>query len=353
MSRSTTALMALRIALSCGVFAGCAQTTPDSAAFAGDTAGTDTGGELADASTASDTGSDSVIITDTPITADIAADIGADSGSGTDIATDTAADTVSTDAAVAANQTVLVPEGSFARGCNTYVDKDCAEHEKPFRILELSAFVVDRYEVTVQRWTACIAGGGCGPPTKTFASHGAGFTYGHAGHEQHPVTGVTWQHATDFCKWAGGRLPTEAEWEKAARGSCKSTGATACNSAARLYPWGNMEATCQFAVLADGGDGCGKQETWPVGSKPQGETTYGAADMAGNAWEWVADWYSATHYTDATTTDPAGPKFGTERVIRGGSAFWSATYLRASHRAKESPSSAETDIGFRCVYALK
>ena len=246
--------------------------------------------------------------------------------------------------------TVHVPEGSFARGCNAAADSACAADEKPFRILIVNAFDIDRHEVTVARWLKCIDGGGCGKPTKTFKSHGKGFTYGAPGQDQHPVTGVTWQQAADFCKWAGGRLPTEAEWEKAARGSCKTVAPKACNTNAQVYPWGDDVANCELAVMNYGGDGCGKGETWPVGSKPDGASPYGALDMAGNAWEWVADRYAADYYATADSKNPKGPTKGSTRVMRGGSAYWSADYLRASARSKEDPAAAELDVGFRCVY---
>jgi len=248
---------------------------------------------------------------------------------------------------------VLVADGSFARGCNEFTDTDCKADEKPQRILYLKPFRIDTFEVTVARWKACIGGGGCKQPTKTFKTSGAGFTYGEKGREQHPVSGVSWADAVAFCKWAGGRLPTEAEWEKAARGSCKTIAPKSCNGSAFIYPWGDDAASCQRAVLADGGDGCGKKTTWAVGSKPLGKSPYGAHDMAGNVWEWVADWYKADHYAKAKTNDPPGPEVGDKRVLRGGSAFWSDTYLRTSYRSKENPAAAELDIGFRCVYPAK
>jgi formylglycine-generating enzyme required for sulfatase activity len=213
---------------------------------------------------------------------------------------------------------VRVPAGAFHYGCNASVDSQCEDDEKPGKRVTLPAFTIDKTEVMASAYGACVNTGTCTKP-KT----GGSCNWGKSGRGDHPINCVDWIQAKAYCSWAGKRLPTEQEWEKAARGTD-----------GRKYPWGNQSASCARAVMNDGGTGCGDNKTWPVGSKPSGASPYGAQDMAGNVWEWTSDWYDSK-------------KKG--RVLRGGSWGYDARRVRASSRGRYYPAFRSNSYGFRCA----
>ncbi|MBN2496831.1 MAG: formylglycine-generating enzyme family protein [Deltaproteobacteria bacterium] len=229
---------------------------------------------------------------------------------------------------------VRIPAGEYWMGCNDKIDSSCDADEKPGRKVYLDAYLVDRAEVTVEQYAKCVSAGRCKQP-KT----GKYYNWGQAGRERHPVNGVDWNNARAYCEWAGKRLPTEAEWEKAARGTD-----------GRLYPWGSEKPGCAYAVMSEGGLGCGRESTWPVCSKERGNSPYGLCDMAGNVWEWVADWYDKNYYAGAPSRNPEGAAGGSQRVFRGGS--WGdalAGNLRASLRLRLAPRYRLNILGLRCA----
>ncbi len=241
---------------------------------------------------------------------------------------------------------VLVPAGRFRMGT-----EDGAGDERPERTVFVSAFHIDRHEVTVAEYEACVRDRSCtepysGPDAYRLQFEGDFTNWGKPERALHPVNAVTWFQANTYCGWANKRLPTEAEWEKAARGT-----------EGQRYPWGDEDPDCDWIVMDDGGDGCGRESTWPVGSKPRGASPYGALDMSGNVWEWVADWWSRDYYVGGPTRDPLNTEAGEAelKVLRGGSLADQNPHIHlAANRLGYGPKSRfDYTIGFRCARALE
>jgi eukaryotic-like serine/threonine-protein kinase len=262
-----------------------------------------------------------------------------------------------------AGDMLLVPAGEFWMGCNEQVDQACQADEKPGRKVWLRAFRIDRNEVTTGQFRACVAAGACSAEGITvqrmggnpFTTHDWACNWGQPKREEHPINCVAWQQARAYCGWAGKRLPTEAEWEKAARGSADR----------RRFPWGDqgLEGSVRRANVVDQwaldkfSKDLAKEEkysdgyegTSPVGAFPEGRSPYGALDMAGNVCEWVADRYAADAYATGPSEDPKGAREGDKRVFKGGSFGRSSPESRISRRDGFDPTDQYAGLGFRCA----
>ena len=227
---------------------------------------------------------------------------------------------------------LYVPEGEFLMG-----SKDNAipsfDHEKPQHSVKLDAFWIDQTEVTNKQYHACVSDKGCDPPSDISSFTRLNY-YENAQYDDFPVIYVDWFQANAYCSWAGRELPTEAQWEKAARGID-----------ARIYPWGNDAPNKNLlnynSIVGD---------TTKVGNYETGKSFYGAYDMAGNVWEWVNDWYDKTYYRSSPSLNPSGPSSGQIKVLRGGS--WKNDYVvsvRTAFRFPDNDFASRDSYGFRCA----
>ena len=226
---------------------------------------------------------------------------------------------------------VCVPAGEFWMGA-AQGDGQAEDDERPGRMVFLDAYWIDRFEVTNSQYQACVNANGCSSPGAS-GSMTRGSYYGNPSFANYPVIYVDWYQANAYCEWAGERLPSEAQWEKAARGTD-----------GRIYPWGN-EAPNSSLANSKGAVG----DTLSADSNPNGKSPYGAYNMAGNVWEWVVDWHSASYYQSSPANNPTGPASGSHRVIRGGSWSFGDWNLRASNRGMDSSSGRYDNLGFRCI----
>ena len=231
----------------------------------------------------------------------------------------------------------LIPAGEFLMG-TSISNRDGGRDEYPERRIFLDAFYMDSLEVTNGRYLEFVKATGHRHPEhprdkKLTLWQGPTVP---AAFKDHPVVNVDWHDAAAYCAWAGRRLPTEAEWERAARGT---TG--------RRFPWGDAEPTRTLAnYLNQWRNGAGLE---PVGSHPQGASPEGVQDLQGNVWEWVADWYDPHYYVKGSTRNPKGPDEGTRKVIRGSGWESEAPLLRSAHRLNSDPKNRNHSLGFRCA----
>jgi len=236
---------------------------------------------------------------------------------------------------------LYVPAGEFLMGASPS-DPDASDSEKPRHQVLLEAFWIDRTEVTNRMYRLCVNADECNPPERRSS-------FDDPNQADQPVVWVSWPGAEEYCQWAGRRLPTEAEWEGAARGTDE-----------RTFPWGSSGPAGQLVNFADQS----LKEDWadrsvddgfeyaaPVGSYPSGASPYGALDMAGNVWEWVGDWFDSAYYLDSPKENPAGPSSSAAgtHVVRGGSFLSNVRNLRTAYRYGYSPTTAAADLGFRCA----
>jgi len=224
-------------------------------------------------------------------------------------------------------QQVFVPPGNFDMGSE---NGDPAE--KPVHTVSLDGFWIDQYEVTNAQYALCVAAGVCTEPYSN-RSVNRDFYYGNEDYAAYPVIYVSWDNASTYCAWAGRHLPTEAQWEKAARGTDE-----------RKYPWGNTEGTCSQANYG----GC-MDDTRPAISGMDGSSPYHAVNMAGNVWEWVEDWFNADYYASSPSRNPGGPDSGDLKVIRGGSWLDGTINIRSSARGTSYAGNGNYLTGFRCA----
>jgi formylglycine-generating enzyme required for sulfatase activity len=230
---------------------------------------------------------------------------------------------------------VQIPAGCFDMG-DAFTEG--GSDELPVHHVCISAFEMDVHEVTNSEYAECVDAGACTPPAKSGSSSRPTY-YGDPGYDDYPVIWVDWDQATEYCQWSGERLPTEAEWEDAARGGL----------AGNRYPWGDAISGLDANYWSSGDPEEG--DTNAVGSYP--DNGYGLFDMAGNVSEWVADWYLSDYYPycvqHGIVNDPQGPANGWSRIQHGGSCHSDPRGLRVADRASSSRSHKSESLGFRCA----
>jgi len=256
---------------------------------------------------------------------------------------------------------VAVPEGWFFRGtCNEGSDPPCSEGdpgysrsyqeiEMPRREIYLTGYFIDAYEVSVGDFRVCLESGACQEKWIGTYYDATFCNYDKPARENHPINCASWYAADQYCQFAGKRLPTEAEWEKAARGI-----------EGYRYPWGHGGVSCSVANYRYLTNTFCVGDTAPVDSYPEGASPYGAYNMGGNLWEWVHDWYHPDYYDESfpfpdfsPNENPQGPKEGTLRMIRGGSWVTSEGFIRTAPKHFYEPDMGVEDVGFRCVRSME
>jgi formylglycine-generating enzyme required for sulfatase activity len=296
-----------------------------------------------------DADSDTDADTDTDTDADTDGDTDTDTDTESDTSTDTNTDTSDTDEGPEDPTWIPIPGGTYDMGSSTVSGMG----ETPVHEVIVPSFLMTQSEITVKQYSKCVAADACTPPEPV----GDGYeNWGVAGKKKFPVNHVSWGQAVAFCEWVRGRLPSESEWEYAARSGGQNN----------TYPWGEEEPYCEYAIMSGevGGPGCGRTDSWAVCSKTKGNTEQGLCDMSGNLLEWVQDTYHECYdCTDnvqgespclwggglAPTDGSAWEVGGINRVARSGSFFGLPAMMRSTIRQEIIPDVSSPVTGIRCV----
>jgi formylglycine-generating enzyme required for sulfatase activity len=240
---------------------------------------------------------------------------------------------------------VKVPEGPFMMGFIIDNDRSLGDtDEEPVHEVVLDEFWIDKYEVTSARFAEFL--NAHPEDSARYIELGSAVTIEKTdnryqprpGLERLPANRISWYGADAFCRWKGKRLPTEAEWEKAARGTDE-----------RMFPWGNQWPSNDRVTFRRKFKQQGFDVMEPVDGLPEGQSPYGVHQMAGNVWEWVADWYADDYYENSPASNPQGPETGISKGIRGGNWYYKAYYMRTTYRFNERPEVFKVWQGFRCA----
>jgi len=244
--------------------------------------------------------------------------------------------------AAAPADVVVMPAIEISRGSSRAPD------EQPVRAIQLTAFAIDRTEVSIDAfehfvraaWNDATVWSEDGRVWRDASGRGAGRDMREAGREgNHPVVAVSWFEADAYCRWNGGKLPTEAQWERAA-----------CDGGAGPFPWGTEQREGVRWATKSVNFGEIRINTAPVDEDVSSEPM-GLRHMVGNVWEWTADWYDRDAYASGPSIDPVGPDTGRWKTIRGGSFSNLPSYSTCTHREPAEPNDVRLTVGFRCVYS--